>query len=133
MRHLGWFSVVLLALSCSVDNSNLNIDAGGTGTGGAAGVTGTGGSAGATGTGGAAGDGCPRCAPTGGTGGGATGGGVILALWNVHDLCSGLLSSIVALPAPRSIVGASAGSGSFPLSQRISTRRQPDTVRWATV
>jgi len=74
MRHVGWFSVVLLALSCAVDNSNLNVDAGGPGTGGAAGVTGSGGSAGATGTGGAAGDGCPRCAPTGGTGGGATGG-----------------------------------------------------------
>ena len=58
MRHLVWLSGVLLALSCSVDNSNLNVDAGGTG-----GVV--------IGSGGAGG--CPRCAPTGGTGGGATG------------------------------------------------------------
>jgi hypothetical protein len=53
MRHLVWLSGVLLALSCSVDNSNLNVDAGNVGTGGAGG--------------------CPRCAPTGGSGGAAAG------------------------------------------------------------
>ncbi|HEY4394096.1 MAG TPA: hypothetical protein VGP64_08540 [Polyangia bacterium] len=68
MRHLGWLTVVLLALSCAVDNSNLNVDASGTGT--------TGGASGSAGTGGAAGvGGCPRCAPTGGSGGAIGSGG----------------------------------------------------------
>jgi hypothetical protein len=57
MRRLVWLSGVLLALSCSVDNSNLNVDAG-------------------SGTGGAGGDACPRCVSTGGSGGNATGGAV---------------------------------------------------------
>ncbi len=52
MRHVVWLSGVLLALSCSVDNSNLNLDAGGSGGAG----------------------GCPRCVGTGGGGGGQTGG-----------------------------------------------------------
>jgi hypothetical protein len=66
MRHLAWLSSVLLALSCAVDNSNLNVDAGG-GTGGGVGTGGSVGAGGSAGAGGAGG--CPRCAPTGGTGG----------------------------------------------------------------
>ncbi len=53
MRHLVWLSGILLALSCAVDNSNLNVDAGGSGGAG----------------------GCPRCVGTGGAGGGSTGTG----------------------------------------------------------
>jgi hypothetical protein len=72
MRHLVWLSGVLLALSCAVDNSNLNVDAGGTGgaagSGAAGGSTGAGGSAaGSTGAGGSA-------AGSTGVGGSASGG-----------------------------------------------------------
>jgi len=63
MRHLGWLSVVLLALSCSVDNSNLDVDAGGSG-----GIVGGSGGAGGAG-------GCPRCVNTGGAGGAQSGAG----------------------------------------------------------
>jgi hypothetical protein len=57
MRHLVWLSSVLLVLSCSVDNSNLNVDAGGSAGAGAGGA-----------------GGCPRCVGTGGAAGRASGG-----------------------------------------------------------
>jgi hypothetical protein len=49
MRHIAWLAGCLLLFSCTVNNDNLNTDAGGTG----------GGSGGA--------GGCPRCVGTGGT------------------------------------------------------------------
>jgi hypothetical protein len=66
MRQIVWLAGCLLVLSCTVNNDNLNTDAGG-GTGGTGGTTGTGG---VTASGGAGG--CPRCAGTGGSS--ATGG-----------------------------------------------------------
>ncbi len=68
MRHIVWLAGCLLVLSCTVNNDNLNPDAGGTG----------GGSGGA--------GGCPRCVGTGGatatggrigTGGGSATGGQV--------------------------------------------------------
>jgi hypothetical protein len=73
MRHVIWLAGCLLVFSCTVNNDNLNTDAGGTG-----GTTATGGVSGSGGAGG-----CPRCVGTGGataaggqpgTGGSATGG-----------------------------------------------------------
>ena len=58
MRHIVWLAGCLLVLSCTLNNDNLNADAGGTG-----GLSGTGGAGG-----------CPRCA---GTGGGTASGGQI--------------------------------------------------------
>jgi hypothetical protein len=52
MRRVVWLSGLFVALSCSVDNSNLNVDAGGSGGAG----------------------GCPRCVGTGGASGGQSGG-----------------------------------------------------------
>jgi hypothetical protein len=49
MRHIVWLAGCLLVLSCTLNNDNLNADAGG--TGGASGGAG----------------GCPRCVGTGGT------------------------------------------------------------------
>jgi hypothetical protein len=72
MRHLAWLTGCLLVVSCTVNSSNLDVDASAPGTGGH--VIGAGGT---TGSGGAGGD-CPGCASTGGaTGSGgqvATGG-----------------------------------------------------------
>ena len=81
MRHLVWFSGVLLAFSCTVNSSNLNLDAGGgagggpatggqTGAGGASATGGATASGGQTGTGG---DG--QQGGTTGAGGSATGAG----------------------------------------------------------
>ncbi|HEY6478098.1 MAG TPA: hypothetical protein VI456_16085 [Polyangia bacterium] len=73
MRHLVWLSGVLLALSCAVDNSNLNVDAGGSGGAGGtstgAGGSATGGGGGVTSTGGAGAGGNATGAGGSGTGG----------------------------------------------------------------
>jgi hypothetical protein len=62
MRHVPWLAACLLVVSCTVNSDNLNVQPGGTGTGGQ-----TAGSGGAGPTGGSGGDDCPRCVPTGGT------------------------------------------------------------------
>ena len=75
MRHIVWMAGCLLVLSCTVNNDNLNADAGGTGTGGASATGGQIGTGGASATGGQGGTGGQTA--TGGqtgTGGSATGG-----------------------------------------------------------
>jgi hypothetical protein len=80
MRHLVWLSGALLVLSCTVNSSNLNVDAGGTGGGAATGGrTGSGGASatgGATASGGQTGTGGDgQQGGTTGAGGSATGAG----------------------------------------------------------
>ena len=52
---------------------------------------------------------------------------------NVQDLFSSALSSMRAEPSERSILVASPGSGSPPVSQSMSTSFQPDAVCSLTV
>ena len=67
MRHLVWLAGCLLVLSCTVNNDNLNADAGGSGSGGAGGCPRCAGTGGATATGGQIGTG--GASATGGQGG----------------------------------------------------------------